>query len=85
MREVNSMSRGNVLAQNRRNSLPCTVKTSRQRSYNQKDLKPSFLFKDLALGFYSPTHYKSVSGKERILMVEIIYNTLVHSHLPHPL
>ena len=32
----NSMSRGNALEQNRRNSLPCTDRTSRQRSYNQR-------------------------------------------------
>ncbi len=36
MRDINSMSRGNALAPNRRNSAPCTVRTSRQRSFNQR-------------------------------------------------
>ena len=33
---INSTSRGNVLDSNRRNSLPCTVKTSRQRALTKK-------------------------------------------------
>ena len=36
MHDINSMSRRNALAQNRHNSLPCTVRTSRQRSCNQR-------------------------------------------------
>ena len=37
MRDINSMSRRNTLqAPNRRNSVPCTVRTSRQRSCNQR-------------------------------------------------
>ena len=36
MRDINSMSRGNALAPNRHNSVPCTVRTSRQRSCNQR-------------------------------------------------
>ena len=35
MRDINSMSRGNALAPNRRNSLPCRVRTSRQRSCHE--------------------------------------------------
>ncbi len=36
MRNIDSMKRGNALASNRRNSVPCTVRTSRQRSCNQR-------------------------------------------------
>ena len=36
IRDSISMSRGNALAQNRRNSIPCTVRTSRQRACNQR-------------------------------------------------
>ncbi len=36
MRHINSMSNGNILAQIRCNSLPCTVRTSRQRPCNQR-------------------------------------------------
>ena len=35
-RTSQSLSRGNALAPNRRNSLPCTVRISRQRSCNQR-------------------------------------------------
>ena len=37
MNEINSMSSRNAFAPNRRNSLPCTVLTSRQRSFNVRD------------------------------------------------
>ncbi len=36
VRDINCMSRGNALAQNRNNSIPCTVRTSIQRSCNQR-------------------------------------------------
>ena len=36
MRIINSINRGNALAQNRSNPLACTVGTSRQRSCNQR-------------------------------------------------
>ena len=36
MSDINSMSRGNALTPNRRNSLPCTALTSRQKSCNQR-------------------------------------------------
>ena len=36
MRDINSGVGGKALAQNKRNSLPCTVRTSRQRSCNQR-------------------------------------------------
>ena len=36
MRDIKSMRRGNALSLNRRTSLPCTVRTSRQRSCNQR-------------------------------------------------
>ena len=36
MREIKNMSEGNVMDQNRSISLPCTDRTSRQRSCNQR-------------------------------------------------
>ena len=36
VRDINSQIRGNCLTQNRRNSISCTVRTSRQRSCNQR-------------------------------------------------
>ena len=35
-RDINSKSRGNALARKQRNSLPCTFRTSSQRSCNQR-------------------------------------------------
>ncbi len=49
------MSRGNALAPNRGNSVPRTVRTSRQRSCNQRvgwDIEPLDLLNVLALGCY---------------------------------
>ena len=34
--DINSMRRGNAVAPNKRNSVPCTVRTSRQWSCNQR-------------------------------------------------
>ncbi len=36
MRKIESMRRENAFAQNRRNSFPCTVRTSEQRLCNQR-------------------------------------------------
>ena len=61
MRDINKMRKGNALSQNWRNSVPCTIRTSKQRSCNQKvgfcdnwDLKPLELLNRLALGCYQP-------------------------------
>ncbi len=62
IRDINSISRGNALAPNRRNSVPCTVRTSRQRLAikvlfvcNSWDLEPLDLLIGLALGCYQPS------------------------------
>ena len=63
MCDINSMSRGNAMAPNRRNSLPCTVRTSipdKGRAIkvlvvcNNWDLEPLDLQNGLALGCYQP-------------------------------
>ena len=59
--DINSKSRGNSLASNRRNSVPCIVRTSRQGSCNQRvgclqyDLEPLDLLNGLAVGCYQPS------------------------------
>ncbi len=62
MRDINSMRRGNALAPNRRNSLPCTVRTSSKGRAtkglvvcNNWDLEPLDLLNGLALGCYQPS------------------------------
>ncbi len=59
--DIKSMSRGIVLAPNRCNSVPCTFRTSRQRSCNQRvgcpqnwDLEHQDMLIGLALGCYQP-------------------------------
>ena len=57
MREINSMSMMNALAKNRPNSLPCTVRTTRQRLAIKGlvvrfdlEIEPLELLNDRALG-----------------------------------
>ncbi len=60
---IKIMSGGNALAVNRHNSVPCTDKTSRQRSCNQRvlvvsnnwDLEPLDLLNGLALDCQQPS------------------------------
>ncbi len=54
MRDINGVSRGNALALNRRNSLPCTVRNL-QRSYNKRVGCLQILLNGLALVCYQPS------------------------------
>ena len=59
MRDINSMGKGNALAQKRRNSVLCTVRTSKQDRAikglvvcNGWEIEPLDLINCLALGCY---------------------------------
>ena len=63
MHDITSMSRGNALAPNICNSVPCTVRTSREKGSaikgfvvcNNLDLKTLDLLNGLTLGCYEPS------------------------------
>ncbi len=55
MRDINSMSRVNALAPNRRNSVPFTVRTFRPRLCTNWDLEHLDLLNGLALDCYQPS------------------------------
>ena len=62
MRDINSMSMGNALVPNRRNSVPCTVRIPEKGGAikwlvvcNNWDLEPLDLLDGLAIGCYQPS------------------------------